>query len=156
MTSEQPLHLHEELPLTPAPEPTLALVETNAFTPLPAKSAPNQPPQTKANQIELDKSVEYQFQPFHSAYNQFRFKPIAAKPTKLVAKQVKLVAKPTKLVAKPTKLVAKPTNLVAKPNKLVVAKSIGKMFPNTYVNLDSFFKEHYQNNYAKQFGFYGW
>lgn len=147
MTSEQPLHLHEEPPLTPAPEPTHALIETNAFTPQPAKSALNQSQPSKPNQTELDKTVEYRFQPVQTAFSQFRFQPIPAKPAKLVAKRV--------FVAKPTKLVAKPNNLVSKPTKLVVAKSVGKMFPTAYVNLDSF-NEHNHNNYAKQFGFYGW
>lgn len=149
VTSEQPLHLHEEHPLTPAPELTHALIENIAFTPKPAKPALNQSPPSKPNQIELEKPVEYQFQPFHFDLNQFRFKPITTKPTQLFAKQFKYVAKPTKLVTEPTKT-------VAKPNKLAVPKYIGKPFPEAYANLDSFIKDHNQSYYEKQLRFFGW
>ncbi|XP_049693472.2 tol-Pal system protein TolA isoform X1 [Helicoverpa armigera] len=177
VTSDQPLHIHEEPEqFIPEPEPSHAIIETietNAFTPKPPSFS--QSPHTKPNQIELDKSVEFQYQPFQSAVSQFTFKPISTKPAKLVAKQVnnyaannvklavkpaiakptKVVAKPTQVVSKLTQLVSKPTQLVNKPTKVVLTKSKGNIFQDAYVNLDSFNKANSQT-YAKQFGFYGW
>lgn len=166
VTSEIPLHTQE------ATEP-LALTTT---TPEPLTVDPSQLAQPQENIV--DESFEFQFQPLRSAFNHFRYNPFVPKPTKLATKPTKLIAQPIKpvaqpakavlkspkIVAQPTKVVLKPTKLVAqqnkivnKPNKLIVAKSYGKVFPNAYVNLDSFFRDNNQNyNYAKQYGFYGW
>lgn len=166
VTSEQPLHIQE------ATE-SHALTTT---TPEPLTLDPSLLAQPQENIV--DESFEFQFRPLKSAFNHFSYNAfvpkqakLVAKPTKIIAKPIKsvaqpakvvlkspkIVAQPTKLVLKPTKLVAQQSKVVTKPNRLVVAKSYGKIFPNAYVNLDSFFKDNNQNyDYAKQFGFYGW
>lgn len=158
MTSEQPLHLHEEPLLTTAPESIHAPIDSNALI-TKAITSLQKTLHSKPNQIDLDTPIDFQFQPFQSAFNQFRFKPLPAKSQKLATNPFLSYAKQVKVAPKPTKLVPKPANLVAKPTKVVVAKNVGKIFPDAYINLDSFFKDNKlssQSNYAKQFGFYRW